>query len=230
MSVIGLPGFDLLRRAVRMDINPMDKSTIVSVYPRDIQEKKLTIEPGVFNILAGSEERPSVTVIGSSSWWKDVGDDQPLIEVPVSSVTVARSIVNDFCNGLLGVNMGDTMPGIFFVPGEHTVASISTNYSTALNEAIVKQKKWFATLVKLADTLWSRSNGNPLAISDDMRLAAKYLGLDTKPWLQDFQAMSTVNCVACGAMRNPAFPVCPNCRTVIDVDRAKELGLELVQR
>ncbi len=230
MSVIGLPGFDLLRRAVRMDVNPMDTCTIVSVYPRDIVERKLTIEPGVFTLPAGSEEVPSITVIGSSSWWKDVGDDQPLIEVPVSSVTVARSVVNDFCNGLLGVNMGDTMPGIFFVPGTHTIESIRKNYSTALNEAITKQKKWFATLVKLADTLWSRSNGNPLSISDDMRLAAKYLGLDTKAWLQDFQAMSTVNCVACGAMRNPAFPVCPNCRTVIDVARAKELNLELVQR
>lgn len=230
MSVIGLPGFDLLKRAVRMDVNPMDKSTIVSVYPRDIIEKKLTIEPGFFKIPAGSEENPTVVVIGSSSWWKDVGDDQPLIEVPVSSVQVARSIVNDFCNGLLGVNMGDSMPGLLFVPGEHTLSGIRSQYSATLKEVVNKQRKWFSVLVRLADTLWSRSNGNPLAISDDMRLAAKYLGLDTKPWLQDFQAMSTVNCIACGAMRNPMFPVCPNCRTVIDVDRAKELKLDLVQR
>lgn len=230
MSVIGLPGFDLLKRTEKAEVSPFDKSTIVSIYPRDIIERKLTLDPGYFLIPAGTEEEPSVTVIGPSSWWKDVGEDQPLLEIPISSPVIANSIVRDYANGLLGCNMGDTMPGLFFVSGAHDIASIRKNFAGQLADIKIKQKRWFMALVKIADTLWSRSNGNPIAIGDDMRLAARILGLDTKPWLQDFQAMETVNCAACGAMRNPMFPICPNCRTVIDVDRAKELGLELVQR
>lgn len=231
MSVIGLPGFDLLhRRTIRADVNPLDKSTLVSIYPLPITETKVTIEPGVFTLPAGSEAIPSLLVVGSSSWWKDVGEDQPLLEIPVSSVQVCDSFIKDFSNGLLAYAPNESGPGIFFVPGEHKLVDIKKNFPHLLERAIKMQKNWFMNLVKLADTLWSRTNGNPLAISDDMRLAAKNLGLDTKPWLQDFQAMATVNCVACGAMRNPAFPVCPNCRTVIDVPKAKELGLDLVQR
>ena len=80
-------------------------------------------------------------------------------------------------------------------------------------------------LIKIADILWSRSNGNPLSISDDARLACKELNISNKPWLGDLQTMELVRCVACGSLRNPTFPICQSCHVVVDKKRAEELGL-----
>jgi lipopolysaccharide biosynthesis regulator YciM len=69
-------------------------------------------------------------------------------------------------------------------------------------------------LVKMTDTLWSRTNGNPLVVSDDARLAAKELALTNKDWMMDFQAVQNVRCTACGSLRNPLYPICPTCKSV----------------
>lgn len=219
------------RRVIQAEVNPLDKSTIFSIYPRRIVEIKPTIQPGKFTIEAGSEHSPASLIVGSSSWWRDIDDDSPLLEIPISSVQIADSIVRDWANGLLACNMSDEMPGIFFIPGHVTIEELrSVKYKARLTQAVENQKRWYLKLVMLADSLWSRSNGNPLAISDDMRLAAKELGLDSKDWLQDFQSQVQIRCVACGSMRNPLYPICGSCHTVIDVEAAKKLGLQFVQR
>src|SRR3990167_5640556 len=145
MSLVGnFPGLGALaRRVIRAPINPLDRSTVISIYPKDIVEVKHTIQPGIFKIPKGSYKVPSITVIGPSSWWRELDDSQPLLEIPVSSVQVADSIV------------------------------ILSKHRTELETAKNRQQNWFANLVKIGDTLWSRSNGNPIAISDDMRLAAQ---------------------------------------------------------
>ena len=98
-----------------------------------------------------------------------------------------------------------------------------------LNKLKQCQKKWFQELVRLADILWSRSNGNPLSISDDARLACKELNLQNKPWLGDMQQMELVRCIACGSLRNPAYPICQTCKAIVDKEKAKELGLTFAQ-
>jgi hypothetical protein len=113
------------RRTIRAESNPLDKSTVVSIYPRELVERKPTIQPGIFTIPAGSIEKPTLVVVGPSSWWRDIDIEQPLLEIVNGSVQVANSIVVDYCNGLLGCNMRDTMPGLFWVPGEFkTVESL----------------------------------------------------------------------------------------------------------
>jgi hypothetical protein len=207
----------------------MDRCTVVSIYPKEVDEVKPTIQPGRFIIKAGSPEKPSTLIVGSSSWWKDVDEDQPLLEIPVSSIQVADSIVKDYCNGILACNMADVMPGLFYIPGEISFAELVTKYKNLITKANDNQTRWFTALVKMADSLWSRSQQNPLSISDDMRLAAKQLGLDTKEWLQDFQAAVTVRCIACGGMRNPLYPICPVCHNIVDSDLYKKLGIKEVK-
>jgi hypothetical protein len=202
------------RRLIRAQKNPMDRCTIVSIFPQDIEEVKHTIEPGHFNIKAGKYDNPSILVIGSSSWWKDIDVDQPMLEMQRSSIEVANAVITDYCNSMLASNMGDTMPGLFFVLGEHTVAEIKMKYKTKLDEVKVKQDNWFRILVRIADSLWARTNGNPLVIWDVMRLAARELNLNDKIWLKDFQAAALVPCKACGSMRNPLFPICPSCKSI----------------
>ena len=215
MSMVGaFPGIrELRRRTVRQPVNPMDRATVVSIYPKHIEEVKHTIEPGRFTIEAGSYENPAILVVGPSSWWREIDEEQPLLEIPVSSIQIADSVVRDYCNGVLASNMGDCMPGIFYVPGEHTIESIRKSFKHELDKAKVKQKNFYTTLVTLADALWARSQGNPLAISDDMRMGARELNLvETKDWMRDFKMVNMVRCKACGSLKNPEYPICATCK------------------
>lgn len=202
------------RRLIRSAKNPMDKCTIVSIFPQEIDETKHTIEPGHFHIEPGTYENPSILVVGSSSWWKDIDVDQPMLEIPTSSIQIADSIIKDYANGMLGCNMSDSMPGLFFVLGEHTKMEIKMKFKEKLSEVKAKQDNWYKILVRLADSLWSRTNQNPLAIWDTMRLAARELNFNDKPWLKDFQAAELVKCKACGGLRNEEYPICPSCKSI----------------
>jgi hypothetical protein len=220
---------DFKRRTIKAPVNPLDKSTIVSILPKHIIERKPTIQPGVFEIKPGTYEQPSVLVVGPSSWWKEIDENQPLLEIPHSSIVVADSVVKDYCNGLIACDMADAMPGLFFIPGELRVDQIKKDHKDKLDIANIKQKNWYTALVRMADALWSRSNGNPLSISDDMKLAARYLNLINKEWLKDSQTMELVRCMACGHLKNPLYPICSNCKAISDPAKAKELGLVFAQ-
>lgn len=205
--------------------NPMDRATIVSIYPRKISETKHTIDPSKFEIAAGRLESPSVLVVGSSSWWAFYGDGRPSIEVPISSVAIAESIIHDLFTSTLECDMVDARPGLFFVAGEFSPLEIKMKFKETLAEVAAKQKNWYHKLTRAADSLWARSNGNPLALSEEMRLAAQELNLKDKPWLQDYTTIAMVPCVACGSLKNPDFPVCANCKAV---DQSHPNAKELV--
>lgn len=217
------------KRLIRSPKNPMDKSTVVSIYPKAIHELKPTIQPGVFDIPAGSVAKPSILVVGSSSWWKETDENQPLLEIPNNSVQVANSIVKDYCIGLLGCNLNDVMPGLFWVPGEFDLAGIKKDHNDLLIRAAANQKRYWEQLIKMADIMWARTGGSPLGVSDDMRLAARELNLTNKDWMKDFSAFEQVRCIACGALRNPSYPVCQTCKAVADPAKAKELNLHFAQ-
>jgi hypothetical protein len=221
MSVLA----EMHRRTYRAEVNPLDKSTIVSIFPFEINEKKETIQPGRFIVPPGTYDKPSFLLVEPSSWWKDVGEDQPLLEIPVSSINIADSIVRDYCNGIFMCNMGDTMPGLFYLPGVVKPEELKTTYKSSIEKAKEKQQKFWAALVKMGDVLWARTQGNPIAISDMMRMAARELGQEQKPWLGDYQEQTVIRCVACGQMRNSGFPVCPNCKAVVDKKAAEALGI-----
>jgi hypothetical protein len=230
MAVGEFPGLaQINRRTIRAPINPMDKSTVVSILPKEIVEVKPTISPGHFVLAPGSFEHPSVLVVGTSSWWREIDEQQPYLEIPVSSIQIADSIIRDYANGILACNMSDQMPGLFYVPGEYTVEKLKKDHMPLLLAAQAKQRKWFLELVKIADILWSRSNGNPLSISNDARLACRELNITNKPWLGDLQTAELVRCVACGSLRNQNFPICQTCKAIADPELAKKLGLTFAQ-
>jgi len=231
MSQVGeFPGLQQSnRRAIRAPVNPLDKSTVVSILPKSIYEKKITIQPGTFEIPPGTFESPSVLVVGSSSWWREIDENQPLLEIPLSSVQIADSIVRDYCNGLLGCNMYDLMPGIFYIPGDYTAERVKKEQTLLLNKANENQRKWYMELVRIADILWSRTNGNPLSISNDARLACRELNITNKPWLGDLQTAELVRCIACGSLRNANFPICQTCKAVADPELARKLNLEFAK-
>lgn len=214
------------RRQIRATPSPLDKCTIVSILPKPIVESKHTIFPGLFEISPGSFERPAVLVVGPSSWWQEGADESmPITEILTPSPSIAGSIVNDYCNGLLGCDMGEKMPGLFFVQGEHSMVQVIKNYADQLQIAKRRQDNWFGELVRISDILWARTNGNPICISEDAKLAATQLGLKEKPWMMDFQSLELIACVGCGGLRNPKFPICAHCHNVIDAELYKKLGI-----
>jgi hypothetical protein len=231
----GFGAFQQSQQLSRLPVNPLDRCMIVSVLPKEVREVKRTIFPGTFVIPAAGDTGFSTLLIEPGSWWKELEEGQPMLEIQTSSIQIAESVIKDYCVGLQACNMGDKMPGLFFIPGVTTVKQVlaytdkdGKTFETMLAEARLKQKNWFAELVRQADIMWSRTNGNPLSISVDARLAAEKLGLQ-KAWMQDFKSFEMSNCRACGHMINPIYPVCPNCKTVIDAVKAKELGLQFVK-
>ncbi len=189
----GFPLRDINRQTLRAPVNPLDVATIVSIYPKKIVENKVTIQPGYFEIPAGSPTTPGILTVYPSSWWKEIDLDQPLLEIPVSAVRIAESVIRDYCNGILGCNMGDRMLGLFYVPGVKTALEIKKDYQAQIVDAYTKQKAWYGECVRIADILWARSNGNPLSISDDAKMAAEELKLD-KPWLKDVISIAMTPC------------------------------------
>lgn len=234
MGMVGqFPGMASQILTPRMPVNPMDKCTIVSVYPKVVDEVKHTIFPGRFKIEKGSPDNFSLLVVGPSSWWKEMEENQPYLEIPHSSIQVAESVIRDYCNGLFGCNMSTMMPGLFYIPGAYnkntvvvyTDAFSGETFNQLLNTAIEKQKNYFVELVRLADIMWARSNGNPLTVSEDARLAASILKMD-KPWMQDFKTVQLNPCKACGELINTNYPVCKHCHAIIDEDKAKAMQIK----
>ncbi len=236
---MGLGSFFSGKRSIRRPINPLDKATIISVYPEQIVEEKITIFPSKFIIPAAPADGFSILVIGPSSWFKELGDEQPMLEIPNSAVDIAKSVVNDYCMSVLGWS-GDRSPGLFWIPGAHKKETISTfiwptvegephlnegkTFKVLLEEAKTRQINWYRELIAIGDRDWARTNGNPLTINKDMRRGAEMLGLE-KPWMKDIRMSDLQRCPACGHMVNLDFPVCSNCKTIVNKAKAKELGI-----
>lgn len=223
------------RRYPRLPKNPMDKATIVSIYPRDIHEDKPTIFPQHFHIPAPKTAGGfSLTIIdGASHFMPAPMENQPPTEVQIGSTVLADSIVKDLLSSIWLSNLGERGPGVFWVPGEWEQKTITnakgvdgTPFDKLLEKAKARQTLWFTEIMNAADELWARTNGNPRSIPDDARLAAVELGVEKqKPWMQNNVAATLSRCPACGSMIDLNFPVCKECKAVINAERAKELGI-----
>lgn len=214
--------------------NPLDKSTIVSIYPRDIDINNFTLFPGKFKFPAAKAGDFTLLTIGSSSCFREMQDSPDTLEIVVGSMDVAGGLIKDWSDGYLECDMDTKRPGLFFIPGDFNKVSIQKwvnptdpldTFQKRLEIAKEWQKNLFLALVNLADKFWVAGGGNPAAVPQLSRMAAEYLGIEAKEWLKNYQAIDLIKCVACGSMRNPDYPVCPNCKAVIDPEKAKSLKL-----
>ncbi len=121
--------------------------------------------------------------------------------------------------------MGENMPGLSWLPGALSLKEIKEKHPGHLETMNKKQRNWFSALVRMGDVLWSRSQGNPLAISDDMKMAAKELNIGNKEWLKNFEHIELVSCKACGVMNRSTVVVCPNCKVILNPEEFKKLNM-----
>ena len=60
MQVGEFPGISIsTRRTIRAAVNPLDKSTVVSILPKPIPARYPTIQPGIFEFKPGTFENPA---------------------------------------------------------------------------------------------------------------------------------------------------------------------------
>lgn len=229
MSLDGV--FNRAIKIQRAPVNPLDKATIVSIYPEEIVSINHTIFPGRFVIPGAADGDFNVLTVGTSYWVKEMPEDQPYLEMVVPATEVARSIIEDWSIGILGVGE-NRAPGLFYLPGEFnkTTIQLFPEFKVKMGTIKSRQKAWFLELVSLADKFWVRTNGQPAAIPDTCKMAALMLNINEKPWLNKNESLAElIRCVACGSLRNSSYPVCPTCKAVIDVDKAKGLKIQFAQ-
>lgn len=233
----GFPGFSTRKNRIPIGPqNPMDKSTVVSIYPIDLDERKQTIQPGRFIIPAGTRKQPSILIVGTSTYWVDKDEDN-VFEVANSSVQVANSIVLDYRIGIQEASHSDDIgPGLFWIAGcrfnedghsadyNKTLKWVMSDFSKRLDAAETGQREWYLRLVNQADSLWAQSNGNPLAISSLMKMAARELEITDKEWLKNYKEAEKQTCKACGFRANPDAILCQNCRFILQPEKYKEIS------
>lgn len=203
----------------------MSKSTLVSIVPFPITEHKPGIYPGKFHIGASKDNVPEVLVIGDSKYHVEI-DENRSITVTCQSEQLAESIVEDYIISNLAFSRElNSAPGIFWVPGVHTVLDISIKFSEKLKEVRERQVIWFKRLVSIADDDWEKTRQHK-TISDMQRFAAKSLGLD-KPWIvnaaSEVAVMGQAKCFACKSIISSEAIICPSCKFIIKPEEYKNL-------
>lgn len=217
--------------------NPMDKTTIVSVYPREVIDIKATLFPSRFIIPAAKNDDFSLLIIEGASYFipSMIGSQAPT-EVQVNSMMLAESILHDSIPSMNLVT-SNARPGVFCIPGEYDRTSIlkykhadGRSFKELLELARTWQQNYWTSVIDEADYFWSKSNGNPKVIPEDAKLAVNILGLEkAKPWMNNVVASQLINCKACGEMINPIYPVCRHCKAIIDPEKAKKLDLHFAE-
>lgn len=214
--------------------NPRDKTTIVSVYPREIVDIKPTLFPGRFVIPAAPDNDFSLLVLESSSYYQASRiEKQPPNEFQVLSNVLAESIIKDSIPTMNLVS-ANARPGVFHIPGAYDKISIlkyvddytGKTFEQLLTNARTQQRAYFTLVIDEADYFWAKTNGDPRSIPADAKLAVRIFGLEkSKPWMSNHIAADNSPCPACGEMINKIYPVCKFCHNVIDKEKAKELDL-----
>jgi len=213
--------------------NPLDKTTIVSIYPREIVDTKPTLFPGRFVIPAAIGDDFSLLLIeGASYFIPSMIGNQPPTEVQVNSMSLAESILHD---SIPAMNLVTSVarPGVFSIPGEYNRISIlkyvhadGRSFKELLQTAREWQQNYWTAVISEADYFWSKSNCNPKTIPEDAKLAVKILGLEkSKPWMENAVASELIKCKACGEMINPQFRGCKHCHAMLDPEKGKAAGI-----
>jgi hypothetical protein len=203
----------------------MSKSTVVSLLPIELSEKKPGIYPGNFIVPAAKDDEFEVLEVGNSVAHVYMDESRGSITIVQESEVVARAIVDDYINSCIAVDrLTNTIPGLFWVEGEFTKAGILAKFPEKVKEANVCQSRWFHSLVKMADDDWARNRSHK-SITPLQKIAATRLEpfLGKKEWASAVDIQSFKACKFCTSQIPVEAVVCPVCARaqVSDAELAK---------
>lgn len=191
-----------------------DVSSVVSVVPFPIREKKPSLLPAEYYIPPAKPGDFEILHVERAHVILQIMEERT-IRLPVLSEDIAKSIVADYCDGFLARISGEAEPGLFVVNGWPEKKEVSARYQTELEQATRKQNYWFKRLVELADDDWSRYHSHKM-ISDIQRYAAGSLKLDREWMLAQAIEAAASECPVCFVKVNPRAIVCSNCNFVLN--------------
>lgn len=191
-------------------------SSLVSFSKRDISADI----PGMFVDRYNIPSAPdgSILHVEDSFYYKPDPVNNTHDRIDVSSEQLVRSIVHMHLTSQLGYRP-DEHPALFCVINrEVKLEDFKTDKELARLKALAlsAQRKWFISLVKLADDDWQRYHSHHM-VSDIQRTAARELGLK-RDWVMsipDEELPKVSGCPFCGMnLLNPEAPICPTCGKV----------------
>lgn len=211
-----------------------DVSTIVSLLPVKLDERKPGLIPGFYKLPAVADPRKDIEVllVYRATFPVYIDESRPSLIVPEPSDRVCAAIVRDYKVGLTCYTPDEAEPGLFWAPGPYTQESAKKELATEILEARRLQQKWFEALVELADDYWQKFHARRM-ISSLQRRAVEYLGLQ-RDWnlVNELEAQLDLDlspCKFCRSMIHREAFVCPQCSGIIDLERAKQMGYVTAQ-
>jgi hypothetical protein len=193
-----------------------DQSTIISIYPADINEFKPGLYPGRFQLDAcKNEELPKFLHIGLSIHMVNIPDKPPM-PVETASYTIAKAIVRDFFDSQCEHDPeNNAHPGIAALPGIVNLADFMSKHKP-LHETMKKsQNAWGMKLVSENDVKWNRYKNIKMMYPLGIHFAKKFgFTAEQKPWLEnivDDIVKVVPKCPVCANAVSPTALVCTNC-------------------
>jgi len=202
----------------------MAQATIISVFPFETVEIKPGLARGYFKLPACPEDKDFIVHHFEDSFFTlRLPATTQHINVPVTSIQIARSIVRDFCMSHVCATH-DAHPGMACLEGKITAPEVISKYKSVVEDIQAKQIRWFEELLKQAQNDWEQFHNQGL-ISFHQRYAARKLNYDA-PWLIDYNpAAELKECPACFENIHIKAIRCPKCLAILDMKKAAEFGL-----
>jgi len=203
----------------------MSKSTVVSLLPIELNEKKPGVYPGHFIIPASREgDFESLNVVNSVAHVY-MDESRGSITIVQESEIMAKSIVDDYINSCIAIDkIEGIFPGLFWVEGEFNKAEIKEKFADRLKSARDSQGKWYYALIKMADDDWAQNRSHK-SITPLQKLAALALEqiVGKKEWAATIDVAAYKACKFCTSQIPSAAVVCPVCARaqVSDLELAK---------
>lgn len=195
--------------------------TIVNLLPFAVSELKPGLIPEQYYIPPQENGKPGILHVrdGKSNLYVRDGKTYPITH---PAEEVAKAIVNDYAIAQLQADEY-ARPALFSLPGILSADEVLLKHKAQVEEARAKQNAWFMKLIRLADDDWERTKQHRM-ITDIQRHAARAMGQLTKPWMQNIEPEEYKRCPACSTLYNVQAAVCPNCKHVVNAEKAKAIG------
>lgn len=202
------------------------KSTVVSVAPFPLNERKHTVIPSDFSIPpAAYPNGIEILIVSPAITMLYLDADRGSTKVPIDSWELANSIVNDYVKTVLSYRPG-AGPGFFALEGDYTIPQVEQEQRAKLVGARDSQKRWFQNLVRLADDDWAKYRQHR-SISEVQRIAAKSLSLQ-REWITSIPEKENL-CPVCRDLVDPLAIMCKNCKFIINEVEYRKVKDRFVQ-
>lgn len=204
--------------------NYTDASTVISLLPIPLIERKPGLQPGEYCIPAATNGKPGILNVVRAQFPVYIDENRPALIVPEPSDNVAESICRDYKVASDFYQPGLSEPGLFWVKEawklNDVISGRNEMITVMLKEAAEKQHNWFKLQVEKADDLWGQYRMRRM-ISDIQRLAAVALGVERDWNLDTFIEKALSVCKFCRSAVAKEAIICPQCHGVLDVDAYK---------